>query len=155
MYSSSEFGALGQSYWALSPDPHLLEYLSLDRVGSCLTAICIVCRDEQWNHMAFKCIPDIAIKLTSYGKEFSQIKKFKVDLSSDKLSLIIQNLFINTKDLDKLHPAYEVTLVISDFENSHKLHIPCEVLPGALQHATLCPLNLQNDLVPGFLRTSN
>ncbi|KAL9250225.1 Structural maintenance of chromosomes flexible hinge domain-containing protein [Drosera capensis] len=119
------------------------------RVGSCFPAIFIVCRDEQWNHMAFKSIPDIAIKLMSYGKEFSQIKKFKVDLSSDRLSLNIQNLFIHTKDLDKLRPAYKVTVVISNFDNSHKLHIPSEVLPGALQHVTLCPLNLQNDLVPG------
>ncbi|KAJ6376123.1 hypothetical protein OIU77_000983 [Salix suchowensis] len=121
------------------------------RVGSPFPSFSIGCLDIYGNRIPFKSVPEITVKLDSVVGVLAETDKFKKSLSSDKLTLKVQNVLIVSNKLDRIRPKYEATLVICPVDELIKVSIPCQVLPGSVQHITGRPQIQEKHLLPGFV----
>ncbi|KAB5531616.1 hypothetical protein DKX38_018286 [Salix brachista] len=121
------------------------------RVGSPFPSFSIGCLDIYGNQIPFKSVPEITVKLDSIVGVLAETDKFKKSLSSDKLTLKVQNVLIVSDKLDRIRPKYEATLVICPVDELIKVSIPCRVLPGSVQHITGRPQIQEKHLLPGFV----
>ncbi|KAJ6734608.1 EN/SPM-LIKE TRANSPOSON-RELATED [Salix purpurea] len=90
-------------------------------------------------------------ELDSIVGVLAEMHKFKKSLSSDKLTLKVQNVLIVSNKLDRIQPKYEATLVICPVDELIKVSIPCQVMPGSVQHITGQPPIQEKHLLPGFV----
>ncbi|KAB5534323.1 hypothetical protein DKX38_017409 [Salix brachista] len=97
------------------------------RVGSPFPSFSIGCLDIYGNRIPFKSVPEITVKLDSIVGVLAETDKFKKSLSSDKLTLKVQNVLIVSNKLDRIQPKYEATLVICPVDELIKVSIPCQV----------------------------
>ncbi|KAH8492181.1 hypothetical protein H0E87_021675 [Populus deltoides] len=121
------------------------------RVGSRFPSLSIGCLDIYGNQIPFKSVPEITVRLDSIMGVLAEIDKFKKGLSSDKLALKVQNMLIVTDKLDRIRPEYEATLVICPVDGLVSVSIPCQVMPGSVQHITGQPPIQEKHLLPGFV----
>uniref|UniRef100_A0A6N2K9V6 Uncharacterized protein n=1 Tax=Salix viminalis TaxID=40686 RepID=A0A6N2K9V6_SALVM len=91
------------------------------RVGSPFPSFSIGCLDIYGNRIPFKSVPEIT------------------------------NVLIVSDKLDRIRPKYEATLVICPVDELIKVSIPCQVLPGSVQHITGRPQIQEKHLLPGFV----
>ncbi|XP_024438485.2 structural maintenance of chromosomes flexible hinge domain-containing protein GMI1 isoform X2 [Populus trichocarpa] len=121
------------------------------RVGSRFPSLSIGCLDIYGNQIPFKSVPEITVRLDSIMGVLAEIDKFKKGLSSDKLALKVQNMLIVSDKLDRIRPEYEATLVICPVDGLVSVSIPCQVMPGSVQHITGQPPIQEKHLLPGFV----
>ncbi|KAJ6693826.1 hypothetical protein OIU85_004594 [Salix viminalis] len=121
------------------------------RVGSPFPSFSIGCLDIYGNRIPFKSVPEITVKLDSIVGVLAETDKFKKSLSSDKLTLKVQNVLIVSNKLDRIQPKYEATLVICPVDELIKVSISCQVMPGSVQHITGQPPIQEKHLLPGFV----
>ncbi|KAJ0008380.1 hypothetical protein Pint_30581 [Pistacia integerrima] len=82
-------------------------------VGSCFPPLSIACYDIYDNRIPFAFVTGVIVKLNTSMSVNIHADKFKIDLSVDKLTLNIEDILIESYELDKIQPYYEATLVIS------------------------------------------
>ncbi|KAK9292711.1 hypothetical protein L1049_020690 [Liquidambar formosana] len=94
--------------WELLSDEQSPQYKI--RVGACFPPFCIGCYDIYDNHIPFKYMPQVIVKLNLNGAMLAFVEKMSVNLSSNKMSLIVKDLLIESSELDTIQPSYEATL---------------------------------------------
>ncbi|KAJ4954884.1 hypothetical protein NE237_011667 [Protea cynaroides] len=118
-------------------------------VGSCLPPLSIECYDVYGNHMPFTCVPEVLIKLDMNGRSIISVDKVKVVLSSDKMTIKVKDMMIESGEIDKIRPDYKATLVICSLDELFSVLVPCQVAPGPLCHVRTQSSNLDKCLLPG------
>ncbi|KAJ7965338.1 Protein defective in meristem silencing 3 [Quillaja saponaria] len=135
--------------WALLSDKQSPSYNV--RVGSCFPPFTIACYDVYGNRIRFTSIPKVTIKLLNDKDFLVEINKMKMGLSRNKMILNIEDVLIESGELDRLRPSYRAKLVISSPDDLFSISIPCQVIPGFIHHVEIQPLMLPNQLVPGYV----
>ncbi|KAJ0897925.1 hypothetical protein HanRHA438_Chr08g0351101 [Helianthus annuus] len=117
-------------------------------VGCPCKPISVSMFDKYDNQIPFLKLPDISIKINCPNDTRVHISEYSPSISIDKLGLVIEDLVIESSDLNNIGPSYDATMVLSLPDNSH-LDIPIKVLPGSIQHFTVQPENFEKQLIPG------
>ncbi|XP_043716489.1 structural maintenance of chromosomes flexible hinge domain-containing protein GMI1 [Telopea speciosissima] len=126
------------------------KFLSQDlSVGSRLPPLSVACFDVYGNRMPFTCIPKVLVKLDMKGRSQIPVDKVKVELSSDKMTLKVKDMMIESGDIDKVRPDYKSTLVISSQDELFFFRVSCQVAPGPLCRVRIQCSNLDGSLLPG------
>ncbi|XP_050237468.1 structural maintenance of chromosomes flexible hinge domain-containing protein GMI1 isoform X2 [Mercurialis annua] len=121
------------------------------RVGSAFQTLGIACYDKFGNRMPFVSLPAVTVKLNFHTGLSYDIDNVKTRLSSDKLTLEVKELLIESARLDEIRPNYEATLLICPQDNLATLSVQCKVVPGSLDHVVVNPPLLEKQLLPGFV----
>ncbi|XVF10079.1 hypothetical protein REPUB_Repub07fG0152300 [Reevesia pubescens] len=121
------------------------------RVGSCFPLFSIACYDIYDNRMPFDSIPNFKIKLIMNEDLHVDVAKMKPSLSCDNLVLNIEDVMIESNELDSIRPHYAATLMIYLQDESVSVSVKCQVTPGALHRVKACSQLLGNQLLPGFV----
>ncbi|KAJ0765096.1 putative histidine kinase/HSP90-like ATPase superfamily [Helianthus annuus] len=132
--------------WALSKN---ISHHNLT-VGCPCNPISVSMFDKYDNRIPFLELPNISIKINCPNSTRVIINHCSPSISIDKLGLVIEDLVIESSDLDNIRPSYDATMVLSLPENSH-LDIPIKVLPGSVQDFTVQPENFEKQLIPGTI----
>ncbi|KAI4307104.1 hypothetical protein L6164_030326 [Bauhinia variegata] len=135
---------------------HLTDDQSLPlkvRVGSTFPFIAIACYDIFGNRMPFESPPKVVVKLLAAESESLVIKvdRMNISLSTNKLTLRIKDLLVESTDLDKIRPNYGATLVIASSDEIFSVLIPCQVSPGLPWRVEVQPLIPTDELIPGYV----
>ncbi|OMO93636.1 gamma-irradiation and mitomycin c induced 1, partial [Corchorus olitorius] len=133
--------------WQLLRDKEIQSYQV--RVGSCFPPLSIACYDIYNNQMPFSSIPDFKIKINE--GLLVDLAKIKPSISSDNLVLSIEDVMIETCELDSMRPHYAATLMICSKDEEVSVSVKCQVTPGALHHVKASPEVLENLLLPGLV----
>ncbi|XP_062114792.1 structural maintenance of chromosomes flexible hinge domain-containing protein GMI1-like isoform X1 [Humulus lupulus] len=142
--ASSEIGK-----WALLNDEQSQPFSV--SVGSTLSPLSIACYDIYDNRAPFPSNPEVVVKLEADEDSVFHVRKFKSNLSTSNLFLKIEDLLIESNDLDKIRPGYKATLVISNSDGKFSVSIPCHVTPGCLNHVKAQQAILADQLLPGCI----
>ncbi|XAR52204.1 hypothetical protein NMG60_11020146 [Bertholletia excelsa] len=121
------------------------------KVGSSFPPISLGCYDTYGNRVPFSSTSDVLMKIISKGRNLANVHGMKLELSSDKLTLEIKDTLIETSELDWIRPNYDSTLVVSSQDGLLSVSLPCQVLPGAVQHVSAQPKNWHKQLLPGVI----
>ncbi|XVE58363.1 hypothetical protein DITRI_Ditri04bG0163800 [Diplodiscus trichospermus] len=121
------------------------------RVGSCFPLFSLACYDIYDNRMPFPSIPKFKIKLIVNEVLHIDVAKMKPSLSSDNMVLNIEDVMIESNELDSIRPHYAATLMIYLQDDLESVSVECQVTPGALHHIEACLQLLGNQLLPGFV----
>lgn len=121
------------------------------RVGSCFRPFHLACFDIYDNRIPFTSTPELIIKLLVTEGAYVHIEKMKTRLSPDKFTLKIEDVLVESNNLDKIQPSYEATLVICSQDKFFSLSIPCQVTPGSVQLVKALPPTWENQLIPGCM----
>ncbi|GKC22406.1 hypothetical protein Tco_1024556 [Tanacetum coccineum] len=107
--------------------------------------------DEFDNQLPFLKVPELVIKIkqTNGTRNSVQVKQWNPSTSLDKSALIIEDLLIESFNLDDLRPSYDATMMLFLQDGSHLLDIPIKVLPGPIKRFTVQPENFEKHLIPG------
>ncbi|XP_062113561.1 structural maintenance of chromosomes flexible hinge domain-containing protein GMI1-like [Humulus lupulus] len=142
--ASSEIGK-----WALLNDEQSQPFSV--SVGSTLSPLSIACYDIYENRAPFPSNPEVVVKLEADEDSVFHVRKFKSNLSTSNLFLKIEDLLIESNDLDKIRPGYKATLVISNSDGKFSVSIPCHVTPGCLNHLKAQQEILADQLLPSCI----
>ncbi|KAJ9172218.1 hypothetical protein P3X46_015483 [Hevea brasiliensis] len=121
------------------------------RVGSTFRPLAIGCFDKYDNQIPFVSLPGVRVTLKLHDGLHAQIDKVKTSLSSDKLTLKVMDLLIESNELDKIRPSYEAILLIFLQDELDPLSVPCKVTPGHLDHVILQSPLPENQLFTGLV----
>lgn len=94
------------------------------------------------------CPKVIAKVLTSQDIRFKS-EKLKSRLSSQNSVLIVENLLVESHELDNNRPSYEAKLILGSEDEPFDITIPCQVIPGSIHHLTAKPKDFMKQLLPG------
>ncbi|KAK9049166.1 hypothetical protein SSX86_031867 [Deinandra increscens subsp. villosa] len=135
--------------WALAKkiSRHDLTYDTYQMVGCLCEPIAISKFDKYDNQIPFLEVPEISIKIDCPSDTEVLINGFNPSASIDKLGLIIEDLVIESSNLDNIRPSYDATMALF-LSDSHLFDIPIRVLPGPVQNITLRPANFEKLLIP-------
>ncbi|KAJ0035517.1 hypothetical protein Pint_25582 [Pistacia integerrima] len=111
-------------------------------VGSCFPPLSIACYDIYDNWIPFAFVTGVIVKLDTSKSVNIHVDKFKIDVSADKLTLNIEDILIESYELDKIQPHYEATLVIFASRT---------FIPRSLKYVTIQSPNFGNNLLPGSM----
>ncbi|XP_073119443.1 structural maintenance of chromosomes flexible hinge domain-containing protein GMI1-like [Henckelia pumila] len=117
------------------------------RVGCRTSGFSIACYDRYDNRIPFTGTPRPTIKLIKGGHVLAQVRHMKV--TADKSIMIIKDIVVECRDLDKIRPKYEAHLKISSEDKALSVDCPCQVLPGPPKKITTHPPKLRKQLLPG------
>ncbi|XP_060971263.1 structural maintenance of chromosomes flexible hinge domain-containing protein GMI1 isoform X1 [Cannabis sativa] len=118
-------------------------------VGSTLRPFSIACYDIYGNRASFQSNPEVVVKLQANKDLEFHVKNIESGLSISKRTLKIEDLLIESSDLDKLRPDHKATLLVSSSNGKFSVSIPCHVTPGCLQLVKAQQAFLANQLLPG------
>ncbi|KAI3989733.1 hypothetical protein MKX01_009225 [Papaver californicum] len=140
------------SQWRLC-DENSLSSCNL-RVGSCFPPFSLECYDEYNNRMQFMSIPELDVAITSrscrQGTMIIHVENVKVKLLGKSMILQVSDILIESRDLDKIRPEYEVSLGIScSHDKLLSVTIPFFVFPGSLHYVEAFIPDLQKKLHSG------
>ncbi|GJR61073.1 structural maintenance of chromosomes flexible hinge domain-containing protein GMI1 [Tanacetum coccineum] len=132
--------------WALTKKSH-----HNIRLGCPCEPISVSMFDEFDNQLPFLKVPELVIKIkqTNGTRNSVQVKQWNPSTSLDKSALIIEDLLIESFNLDDLRPSYDATMMLFLQDGSHLLDIPIKVLPGPIKRFTVQPENFEKHLIPG------
>ncbi|KAI3731384.1 hypothetical protein L1987_62572 [Smallanthus sonchifolius] len=116
-------------------------------VGCPSKPISISMFDKYDNQIPLLEVPKISIKINCLDDTMVLINDWSPSISIDKLGLVIEDLVIESSNLDNIRPSYDATMMLY-LPKSH-LDIPIKVLPGSIQHFTVKPENFEKQLIPG------
>ncbi|KAL8538004.1 hypothetical protein ACS0TY_000091 [Phlomoides rotata] len=119
------------------------------RVGSCFKPLSVECYDKYDNCVPFASVPKLNINLSSNGTILTEARSKKVDITSDKSKIIIEEISIESRRLDEIRPNYEATLNISRVDKAFSVSLPCRVIPGIPEKITIHSSLLKKLLKPG------
>ncbi|KAL3838065.1 hypothetical protein ACJIZ3_022656 [Penstemon smallii] len=119
------------------------------RVGSPFPPLSVACYDRYGNNVPFANIPKLTIKLSSSDIFLGQVHNMTVDVTNDKSNMVIKDILVKSRKLDKIRPNYEATLNISTPDKSYSVDFPCQVIPGTPHKITVYPHKLNRQLLPG------
>ncbi|KAK4480487.1 hypothetical protein RD792_013561, partial [Penstemon davidsonii] len=118
------------------------------RVGSPFPPLSVACYDRYGNNVPFANIPKLTIKLSSSDIFLGQAHN-SVYVTIDKSTMVIKDILVKSRKLDKIRPNYEATLNISTPDKSYSVDFPCQVIPGTPHKITVYPHKLNMQLLPG------
>ncbi|KAI7727062.1 hypothetical protein M8C21_012163, partial [Ambrosia artemisiifolia] len=119
------------------------------KVGCPCKPISVSMFDKYDNQISFLKLPEISVKINCPNGTRVIINDCSPSISIDKLGLVIEDLVIESSDLDNIRPSYDATMVL--FLPDSQLDVPIKVLPGPVQHFTVQPENLEKQLIPGTI----
>ncbi|KAL8550889.1 hypothetical protein ACS0TY_000099 [Phlomoides rotata] len=119
------------------------------RIGSCFKPLSIECYDIYNNRVPFASVPKLNINLSSNGTILAEAHSKKVDITTDKLTMRIKDIVVESSGLDEIRPNYEATLNISSVDKEYSVSFPCRVIPEIPEKITLHPPELRKQLIPG------
>ncbi|KAF5442725.1 hypothetical protein F2P56_035352 [Juglans regia] len=121
------------------------------RVGSCFPPFCLTCNDIYGNRIPFTSTPEVMIKLQTIKGVLVDVEKMRIELSPNKFTLKVEDILIESNELDKIRPNYQATLVICSRDKLSSVSFPCQVYPGSLQFVKARPPILDDQLLPGCI----
>ncbi|KAE9604891.1 putative histidine kinase-like ATPase domain-containing protein [Lupinus albus] len=121
------------------------------RVGSNIPTLTIGCYDIYDNQAPFEGISALTVKLLAEKGSLFETNTVKFSLSLNKLVLSIEDVLVKSKELDKIRPGYEATLVIGSSNELLSVSFACQVYPGYLENVELQPPITENQLRPGYV----
>ncbi|KAD2805557.1 hypothetical protein E3N88_38934 [Mikania micrantha] len=119
-------------------------------VGCPCQPISVSMFDKYDNQISFLILPEISIKINCPHAAMVLNNDFSPSISVDKLSLVIEDLVIESSNLDNIRPIYDATLMLF-LSEKHLLDIPIKVLPGPIQHFIVQPEDIEKQLIPGLV----
>ncbi|KAK7272945.1 hypothetical protein RIF29_13990 [Crotalaria pallida] len=119
------------------------------RVGSYIPTLTVACYDKHGNRAPFQNISGLTVKLQTEKGLLFETNKPSITFSSNKLALNIKDILVKIRELDKIRPGYEATLVIAS--SNKLLSLPCKVYPGHLKKVELQPAITESHLLPGHV----
>ncbi|KAF8008424.1 hypothetical protein BT93_K2181 [Corymbia citriodora subsp. variegata] len=121
------------------------------RVGSCFTPLDVACYDRYGNLIPFPSNPKVNLQFKMGKGTLICVKKMKAGLSSDKKTLRIKELLIESGDLDIIRPSYEGTMLLCPPDESLSISIPCQVIPGHVRRVVAHPSMESIQMLPGCI----
>ncbi|KAF3432812.1 hypothetical protein FNV43_RR23914 [Rhamnella rubrinervis] len=119
------------------------------RVGSTFQPLPVACYDIYGNQIPFTSNPEVMLKIQTSEVVIAHVKKLKTSLSASKMTLKVENVLIESSELDKIRPTYAASVIIYTQDESLSVSTECQVVPGCLHHVEVqCPY-LENQLLPG------
>ncbi|KAF5189580.1 Structural maintenance of chromosomes flexible hinge domain-containing protein gmi1, partial [Thalictrum thalictroides] len=106
------------------------------RVGSCLPRVSIACLDIYGNHMPFISTPEVVVKVESTNCVIGYSRR-------------MEDIWIESSNLDSIRPHYKANLVISSQDELYCVRIPCQVTPGVVFQVTDLCMQLEKPMLPG------
>lgn len=134
--------------WALVSD---MQHAKLSvRVGSYVPPISIACYDVYDNRTSFRGVPNLIAKVfTRQSVILFQSETLKSHLLSKCSIIKVENLLVESRELDLIRPDYEAQLTICSKDEPYDVSIPCEVIPGSVHHLNAKPKDFMKQLLPG------
>ncbi|ANM68491.1 gamma-irradiation and mitomycin c induced 1 [Arabidopsis thaliana] len=118
------------------------------RVGSSLPPFRIACFDKYKNKIPFTSVPSLEVELEASPGFLIKIDKLETNLINDGLILKIENMLVETDELDQIRPNYEATLEIRAMDNPFSVSVPCKVNPGPLKRVAVNNPKALENLLP-------
>ncbi|XP_074380621.1 structural maintenance of chromosomes flexible hinge domain-containing protein GMI1-like isoform X2 [Apium graveolens] len=119
------------------------------RVGSCFPQISIACYDVYGNRTSFSRVPKVIAKVLTSQDVLFQSETLKPHLSSQNSVLTVENLLVESYELDVIRPRYEAKVMICSEDELFDVIIPCQVIPGSIHHLNAKPKDFMKQLLPG------
>ncbi|XP_022890366.1 uncharacterized protein LOC111405633 isoform X2 [Olea europaea var. sylvestris] len=119
------------------------------RIGSHFPSLSVACYDRYSNRIPFTCVPELTTRLSSNSGFLAHTCSMDVDLTLDKLTMVIKDISVISDELDKIRPSYDVSLIISSLDGKHSVAIACQVVPGDPQSIKVNPTTSCRKLLPG------
>ncbi|WOG90862.1 hypothetical protein DCAR_0310108 [Daucus carota subsp. sativus] len=94
-------------------------------------------------------IPKVIAKVLSKEIVLFQSEKLNPDISSKNSVLTVENLLVESHNLDFIRPSYEAKLILYSEDEPFCVIIPCQVIPGSIHHLIAKPKDFMKQLVPG------
>ncbi|KAL3521653.1 hypothetical protein ACH5RR_019802 [Cinchona calisaya] len=135
------------SSWKLLNDKQISAFTA--RVGLCFPPLSIACFDKYNNRIPFPFDTKVMIKLSSCKGFTAHVCNMKQHMSSDNFTVSIENVRLESSELDKIRPSYNVTMSIISQDESSSVAIPCQVMPGVPQRTVMHPPKFKKQLLPG------
>lgn len=134
--------------WKLLSDPKINKFST--RVGSCFPPILVGCYDRYSNRIPFPRKTKVKIKISSGSAGFNaQLTSMEQSLSSDFLSLRVENVMVKSCTLDKIRPNYDAKFSLSSRDESFCIETQCQVFPGVPEKVSIKSLMPGKQLIPG------
>ncbi|KAL3729260.1 hypothetical protein ACJRO7_026371 [Eucalyptus globulus] len=121
------------------------------RVGSCFPPLDVACYDKYGNLIPFPSTPKVNLQFKMGNGMLICVKKMKAGLSSDKRTLRIKDILIESGDLDIIRPNYEGTMLLCPPDESLSISIPCKVIPGHVRRVLAHPSMRSIQMLPGCI----
>ncbi|XP_039172885.1 structural maintenance of chromosomes flexible hinge domain-containing protein GMI1-like [Eucalyptus grandis] len=121
------------------------------RVGSCFSPLDVACYDKYGNLIPFPSTPKVNLQFKMGNGMLICVKKMKAGLSSDKTTLRIKDILIESGDLDIIRPNYEGTMLLCPPDESLSISIPCKVIPGHVRQVLAHPSMRSIQMLPGCI----
>ncbi|EOA19247.1 hypothetical protein CARUB_v10000030mg [Capsella rubella] len=119
------------------------------QVGSSLPPFCITCFDEYKNQILFTSVPSLEIELEANPRFLLKIDKIEAKLINSGSILKIENMLVETEELDQIRPNYEATLQIRAMGKPFSVSVACKVNPGPLERVSVNNPKALENLLPG------
>ncbi|KAK3419543.1 hypothetical protein EUGRSUZ_G00110 [Eucalyptus grandis] len=118
----------------------------LHMVGSCFPPLDVACYDKYGNLIPFPSTPKVNLQFKMGNGMLICVKKMKAGLSSDKRTLRIKDILIESGDLDIIRPNYEGTMLLCPPDESLSISIPCKGIAFRIKFL------YKHELIPGHVR---
>ncbi|WOG90855.1 hypothetical protein DCAR_0310101 [Daucus carota subsp. sativus] len=119
------------------------------RVGSFFPPISIACYDKYGNRTSFSHVPKVMAKVLTKEIVLFQSEKLNQNISSKNSVLTVENLLVESHNLDFIRPSYEAKLILYSEDEPFCVIIPCQVIPGSIHHLIAKPKDFMKQLLPG------
>uniref|UniRef100_A0A1J3I4J6 Protein DEFECTIVE IN MERISTEM SILENCING 3 n=2 Tax=Noccaea caerulescens TaxID=107243 RepID=A0A1J3I4J6_NOCCA len=119
------------------------------RVGSSLPPFCVACFDEYDNRVPFASVPSLDVKLEANPGFQLEFDKIEAKLIEGRSILKIENMVVETDELDKIRPNYEATLEIRAKDKPFAVSVACKVIPGPVERVAMNNPHALDNLLPG------
>ncbi|XP_024006711.1 uncharacterized protein LOC18011562 isoform X2 [Eutrema salsugineum] len=119
------------------------------RVGSSLPPFRIACFDEYENQILFTSVPSLEVELKANPGFHLKIDNIEANLIDRGSILKIENMLVETDELDQIRPNYEATLEIRSMEKPFSVSVACKVNPGPLNRVAVNNPQALENLLPG------
>ncbi|VVB17361.1 unnamed protein product [Arabis nemorensis] len=119
------------------------------RVGSSLPPFHIACFDEYENRVLFNYVPSLEVELEANPGFQVKIDKFEASLKDGGSVLEVENMLVETDELDQIRPNYEATLEIHAKDKPFSVSVACKVNPGPVERVAVNNPKALENLLPG------
>ncbi|XP_019098024.1 PREDICTED: uncharacterized protein LOC104770817 isoform X2 [Camelina sativa] len=119
------------------------------QVGSSLPPFRITCFDEYKNRIPFTTVPSLEVELEANPRFLLKIDQIEADLIDSGSILKIENMLVETGELDQIRPTYEATLEIRAMDKPFSVSVACKVNPGPPERVAVNNPKALDNLLPG------